>query len=240
MYYFNSSKLWRSIEPLTRAIMPPLSVVYYRIITNPQNVLNSLRNKIIPTLLAFLINNISRCLSSVQNISFPVYPKIKETEHIHTGEILERKNSVECVVLSEPEGYEIEADVIFIHGLHGGVDKTWKQGTWRNNSHKLCKQLPIRRISSGNLYVPPRQQSLRRNLTDMYLKTFSKQNDERMCILGKDFDSGKKEDDWIDESYSKCWPKDWIPNDCPNVRVIAVNYSTDSLWYPVWTQKRQR
>lgn len=44
-----------------------------------------------------------------------------------------------------------------------------------------------------------------------------------------------------DQSYSKCWPGDWLPLDCPGVRVIALNYTTDPyLWRPVWIKKRIR
>lgn len=43
------------------------------------------------------------------------------------------------------------------------------------------------------------------------------------------------------EPYSPCWPRDWLPKDCPGVRVIAVNYTTDPfLWRPVWITKRIR
>lgn len=43
------------------------------------------------------------------------------------------------------------------------------------------------------------------------------------------------------QSSSKCWPGDWLPLDCPGVRVIALNYTTDPyLWRPVWIKKRIR
>lgn len=43
------------------------------------------------------------------------------------------------------------------------------------------------------------------------------------------------------ENYSRCWPGDWLPLDCPGVRVIAVNYTTDPyLWRPMWVRKRNR
>lgn len=44
-----------------------------------------------------------------------------------------------------------------------------------------------------------------------------------------------------DPNYSKCWPGDWLPLDCPGVRVIAVNYTTDPyLWRPLWKRKEPR
>ncbi|XP_068153462.1 uncharacterized protein [Drosophila tropicalis] len=44
-----------------------------------------------------------------------------------------------------------------------------------------------------------------------------------------------------DANYSKCWPGDWLPLDCPGVRVIALNYTTDQyLWRPLWKRKESR
>lgn len=44
-----------------------------------------------------------------------------------------------------------------------------------------------------------------------------------------------------DPNYSKCWPGDWLPLDCPGVRVMAIDYTTDSyLWRPVWKNKETR
>ncbi|XP_004530177.1 uncharacterized protein LOC101455809 isoform X1 [Ceratitis capitata] len=44
-----------------------------------------------------------------------------------------------------------------------------------------------------------------------------------------------------DPNYSKCWPGDWLPLDCPGVRVIALNYTTDPyLWRPLWKKKEPR
>lgn len=48
-------------------------------------------------------------------------------------------------------------------------------------------------------------------------------------------------DEDVPGEYSKCWPKDWLPLDCPGVRIIAVNYSTDPfLWKPFWIHAQQR
>lgn len=241
---FIFSKLWVAIDLLARAIVPSFSAVYNGVLRNPQNVVDSLKKQLFPALVAFLANSISRSLGSVQRISYPVYLRVTDREQNHEDDLetLETEKSVECLVLSEPIDGKIEADVIFIHGLHGGIDKTWKQGTWRNKSHKLNQQFPIRRISSGNLYVPPRQQSLKRTLAEMYSKIPNKiaRKDEGTCILANDFECESEDYTEDIENYSMCWPKDWIQKDCPNVRVIAVNYSTDVLWSPVWVKKRQR
>lgn len=43
------------------------------------------------------------------------------------------------------------------------------------------------------------------------------------------------------ETISQCWPQDWLPLDCPNTRIIALNYDTDPyLWRPIWLKKQKR
>ncbi|XP_052124844.1 protein SERAC1 isoform X2 [Frankliniella occidentalis] len=42
-----------------------------------------------------------------------------------------------------------------------------------------------------------------------------------------------KEEGLNQNAYSQCWARDWLPQDCPNVRVLGVNYtSTLSQWFP--------
>lgn len=37
------------------------------------------------------------------------------------------------------------------------------------------------------------------------------------------------------KEFTNCWPRDWLPLDCPYVRVITISYSTDPyLWRPIW------
>lgn len=37
-----------------------------------------------------------------------------------------------------------------------------------------------------------------------------------------------------DKNRTQCWPKDWLPKDCSNLRIIGVNYDTSlSLWSPM-------
>jgi hypothetical protein len=43
---------------------------------------------------------------------------------------LEPEKCVSCDVLYDPSPEPIRADVIFIHGLHGSLENTWKQGVW--------------------------------------------------------------------------------------------------------------
>lgn len=208
---------------------------------------------------------------------------------------------VDCIVLTEPPpGEPIKYDVIFIHGLHGSLVNTWKQGLWTSEG-KLDHfyrppKPPIRppkrqRHSRSTLVVPALKRA-------RYCDSFEiKSSDEEMSdtfelkhkstIVDKDegreytFECGEPDDiqymddveysfptfrlrvDDIennepvklthhkaagkqpkpkkDENYSPCWPRDWLPLDCPGVRVIAINYTTDPyLWRPVWVKKRNR
>lgn len=136
-----------------------------------------------------------------------------ESAQLEMSDIPEK--CVECIVLSEPGDNKIKADVIFIHGLHGGLCKTWRQGTWRHERHKL------------------KNESLRRGLEIMEFRrqTFRINNENEL----QNFVIENQKD------VSPCWPQDWLPQDCPGVRVIAINYTTDPyLWRPVWVKKRNR
>lgn len=224
--------------------MPSVTTVYYILFRNPQTVVYNVRNQIFPAVAAFLANSISKSLASVQKISVPLTFRVigdDQTQAARTNadeEFEVPEQSVECSILSEPEKYF--ADVIFVHGLHGGIGKTWKQGTWRQDWHKLKHQIPVRRLSTGDLYVPPRKKSLKRTISGMYSKIPSKIARRDVCELEWESDEVSSVTLEDNEGSSECWPRDWLPLDCPNVRVIALNYSTDVLWSPVWHKKRHR
>ncbi|XP_053690368.1 uncharacterized protein LOC128738912 [Sabethes cyaneus] len=208
---------------------------------------------------------------------------------------------VELVVLAEPPpGQPIRADVVLIHGLHGSLVNTWKQGLW-NSEGKLehferPPKPPIRppkrqRHSRANLFGPPHESKKPKfeeeadwsdddsdQLNDGIPTTsyrFSKRRFTYECgepervhfademeysfptfrlrieeegsnriaqgYTEKNGHGKRKPKVKKDESWSACWPGDWLPLDCPGVRVIALNYTTDPyLWRPVWISKRHR
>lgn len=240
-----ASKLWVAIDLIARSILPPISTVCYTVFRNPQVLYQNVRNQIFPAIVAFIANSLSRSLPSVQNKSNPITLTITQDQDGCDRAIITDGNeseaemsekSVECMILFEPE--EIGIDVIFIHGLHGGIDKTWKQGVWRTSQHKLTNQTPVRRLSStGDYYVPTKNQSpLKRTLSNIYSKIPNKiARTEENDVDNRDDDEEIKTED-----FSLCWPRDWIPKDCPNARVIALNYTTDILWCPTWMKKRKR
>lgn len=217
---------------------------------------------------------------------------------------------VSCVVLAEPPlGQQIVADIILIHGLHGSLVNTWKQGLWTSEGRldhfsrppKPPIRPPKRQRHSRSILVVPAQKRARycntfeareTEFSDTFeLKHKSFMTTTITTVVADDenqftFECGQPEDiEYLDdveysfptfrlrvddleknepiklnsssssskdksqrpklpkkdENYSPCWPGDWLPLDCPGVRVIAVNYTTDPyLWRPLWVKKRNR
>lgn len=154
------------------------------------------------------------------------------------------EKSVECLVLTHPK--HITADVIFIHGLHGSLEKTWRQGDWRHDNHQLKKTTIERRMSTGDIDSDrQRNISLKRSCSDIYSCAPNKVSKTQTGGFDREVDFEENMETCGEEArqqqYSKCWPKDWLPLDCPGVRAISLNYTTDPyLWRPVWIKKRNR
>jgi hypothetical protein len=58
---------------------------------------------------------------------------LKQSDHPRqaaTVDTSEPEKCVTCDVLYDPSPEPFRADVVFIHGLHGSLDKTWKQAVW--------------------------------------------------------------------------------------------------------------
>lgn len=55
-------------------------------------------------------------------------------------------NAAKCctmnILAEPPPGQPIRADIIFIHGLHGSLVNTWKQGLWENERRPVEFQRP--------------------------------------------------------------------------------------------------
>lgn len=249
-----------------------------------QNLIYTLKSQLVPALATFLANSIARSLAPLQRIplSLPsgvvrirlrkrTKPQLAITEGTRREDLTAcmQENSnrmpekcVNCVVLHEPET-EPDADIIFVHGLHGGLDRTWAQGQWRMKNPKLKNLKPVRRRSTGNMYVlleedPTIQPGgLKRTLTKIYSRIpakiarrhISNENNDTISEVSDNETKikVKEEQERIAEiakqdtdDFTRCWPQDWLPQDCPGVRVIGINYTTDKLWRPLWQKMKNR
>lgn len=233
---------------LAETFFPAVIGVYYAYLRNQNTVVESVRRQVLPSVFAFLANSISRSLSSVQRgITYPL-----QLRQVRTNNTVEEDGAVEkcvdCIVLHEPPKREdIVADVIFIHGIHGSLDKTWKQGLWRNDRNNIQKAILDRSksVEDFNIDILRTVNQLKRSSSSNYSNSprkMSKMEDDFSNIfVENEIEEVQTENDEDDDGYSKCWPQDWLSKDCPNTRVIALNYTTDpNLWRPVWIRKRNR
>uniref|UniRef100_A0AAR5PQJ8 Protein SERAC1 n=2 Tax=Dendroctonus ponderosae TaxID=77166 RepID=A0AAR5PQJ8_DENPD len=248
-----------------------------------QNVLYTFTNHLVPALAAFLANSLSKSLAPLQRIPLNLpsgvvrkrFRRVSRSRlaladgldesRIEEGSDSEKMNEspercVNCTVMHEPEG-EIFADVIFVHGLHGGLDRTWRQGTWRVKNPKLKNLSPIRRHSTDDMYVPvPENFSsknvgdegrLKRTLTKIYTTIpvkVARTKDANANDNVDEVDETEQVEEEIEfedqetnvDNFSRCWPQDWLPQDCPGVRILGINYTTDVLWRPLWQKRKPR
>lgn len=156
-------------------------------------------------------------------------------------------------VLYDPTPGFIRADIIFIHGLHGSIHHTWRQGLWGHR--KKVQNLPLEHKYKVECYgtKASRKRALGKKIkiSNHKRRMVEPPDEDHDYILESITDLLNNIDDTIKDSqtgmderpepYTSCWPRDWLPKDCPGVRVIAVNYTTDPfLWRPLWISKRIR
>ncbi|KRF83608.1 uncharacterized protein [Drosophila virilis] len=249
-----------------------------------------------------------------------------------------QSSSASCCTLNilaaPPAGTPIRADIVLVHGLHGSLLNTWRQGLWQNERHPVEFDRPPRppvrppkrprHSRSAAIHPAPRekrakfascnrlldteatfddaawQQATLQQTTEPKAFSASDNDDDaedyayvcgdpediQICegieysfptfrlrmhdnshLLQVELESmlqaegnnspnmdtaqasaprktaskSKKKPSANDPNYSNCWPGDWLPLDCPGVRVIAVNYTTDQyLWRPLWKTKEPR
>lgn len=229
------------------------------------------------------------------------------------------EKSVTLNVLYEPpKNVPIRADVVFLHGLHGSLVNTWKQGMWNSEGRRVKFDRPpkpevrppkrarhSRRLDAPHQFKRPRHFSQSSNESptppsspinscsrdsersaiesllmnacleaqswpvnrDMTYYCDEPETTETIDELEYSFPTfrtmapeelsgghswiaadgstsgcrGKRKKFVKTEDYSPCWPKDWLSKRFPDLRVIALNYTTDPyLWRPVWIKKRNR
>ncbi|KAF5276070.1 hypothetical protein FQA39_LY00866 [Lamprigera yunnana] len=230
----STTRFQLAVTLLTRALLPTVLKICYSCLRNQKVVLENVRKQVLSTISAFVANNVSRSLSSVQRGIF--YPLLPRTAMLTKDNVPEK--CVECCVLHEPSSSDsILFDVIFIHGIHGSLTNTWKQGTWKSNRSNIKEAILERSKSFENLKENLSHNSLKRSISDQFENRPNKYSRVDYDV----FDNQEENTEVINNCFSKCWPKDWLAKDYPSARIIAVNYTTDSyLWRPLWVKKRNR
>ncbi|XP_075221639.1 uncharacterized protein LOC142324656 isoform X2 [Lycorma delicatula] len=310
-YNISNSKmrvLREYVNVIIQLVVPYVMALCHTWIKHQRTLLSSIKRNVITVLLAAITSRFSIRFVSAGEVAYgsskldPLLrtfrvinfrprqllwnPSEERTQQSGKRQIQEPEKSVHCEILHDPGPDGIRADVIFIHGLKGSLDRTWTQGLWnlkdsdnRNSRvllRKSCSTSSIRHNSETSHTVSRSHSSnnglVLTDMRDVREKVFvennntitvnqvlftcgddgsedcnntnnqqNKANESSKATITPESTTETSENKDNKEPVSRCWPKDWLPMDCPGVRIIALNYTTDPyLWRPVWISKRSR
>ncbi|CAH1994451.1 unnamed protein product [Acanthoscelides obtectus] len=139
-----------------------------------------------------------------------------------------------------------ELDVVFVHGLLGGVFYTWRQRKRGKNILSITESITPGLDSMDQIIrnKTPKQmlKSIKEKIEfddsfkeyeivwdDIPVYTNTNGDDPYTCPATQ-YVKCKDNND----CHTYCWPKDWLPEDCSNLRILGVNYDTSlSMWAPI-------
>ncbi|XP_050293179.1 protein SERAC1 isoform X2 [Anthonomus grandis grandis] len=144
-----------------------------------------------------------------------------------------------------------DVDVIFVHGLLGGVFFTWRQRRKNQSALGLLESLlpdtemtpSTEKRKTAKEYLDQLKEKLLIQdyevvWTDIPVNANEKCAGPFTCP-GDDFAVKKNFEE--DQVYTYCWPKDWLGQDCKNIRVIGINYDTNlSMWTPLCPLEKEK
>ncbi|OAD56460.1 Protein SERAC1 [Eufriesea mexicana] len=152
-----------------------------------------------------------------------------------------------CIYLLHPlhkTKVNTKLDVIFLHGLLGGVFITWRQRDLDTPEVGVVDPYIIQDgINFSSLIDDQSQEFLKDLAYDLRKREWDKVGQDFELVLddcpqnstsrgsgpfvcsGNDVSMDKI---YYDKQHkTQCWPKDWLPEDVPYIRVIGVNYDTN-------------
>ncbi|XP_054262327.1 protein SERAC1 isoform X2 [Macrosteles quadrilineatus] len=146
-------------------------------------------------------------------------------------------------------------DVVFVHGLLGGVLTTWRQrDSSKNVNIGLQKDDITSTTDSGQRssdsdtveYLTALSELAAADwdqtgsdfefvVSDFPVNCKSEYCDHLLTLSGRDPHLRRCA---TETSYSLCWPKDWLSKDCSSIRLLGVDYeSRISEWFPTCSEK---